>query len=169
MTKSLFTHRLQHWRSRHYQPLQNWIFATTELFFSFRKFWKNLSVHRTSDYSGIWTSHVFSPGIEPGLTAWKSRALTTQPVIRNLLEKIDCPGNWTPDLNKQKSTEASLYVFVNNITYYIHSCIITNIIDPDEHYEKYNFLAFHTCSIVFCFSSSPFRLVCVKETEKLKD
>ena len=27
----------------------------------------------------IQTSHVFRPGIEPGSTAWKSRALTTQP------------------------------------------------------------------------------------------
>ena len=33
----------------------------------------------TSDYTGIRTSHVFRPGIEPGSTAWKSRALTTQP------------------------------------------------------------------------------------------
>ena len=35
--------------------------------------------HGTSDYSGIRISHVFCQGIEPGSTAWKSRALTTQP------------------------------------------------------------------------------------------
>ena len=33
----------------------------------------------TSDYTGIRTSHVFRPGIEPRSTAWKSRRLTTQP------------------------------------------------------------------------------------------
>ena len=38
-----------------------------------------LPVHGTSDYTGIRTSHVFRPGIEPGSTAWKSRILTTQP------------------------------------------------------------------------------------------
>ena len=38
-----------------------------------------LPVHGTSDYTGIRTSHVFRPGIEPGSTAWKSRELTTQP------------------------------------------------------------------------------------------
>ena len=38
-----------------------------------------LSVDWTSNYTGILTSHVFRLGIEPGLTAWMSRALTTQP------------------------------------------------------------------------------------------
>ena len=39
----------------------------------------------TSDYTGIRTSHVFRPEIEPGSTAWKSRALTTQPAKLYLL------------------------------------------------------------------------------------
>ena len=43
-----------------------------------------LSVHGTSNYTGIRTSHVFRPGIEPGSTAWKSRTLTTQPVTHIL-------------------------------------------------------------------------------------
>ena len=34
------------------------------------------------DYTGIRTSHVFKQGIEPGSTAWKSRALTTQPATQ---------------------------------------------------------------------------------------
>ena len=43
----------------------------------------NLSVHRTSDYTGI--SHVFRPGNKPESTAWKSRALTAQPATQFMI------------------------------------------------------------------------------------
>ena len=44
-----------------------------------------LSIHGTSDYTGTRTSHVLRLGIETRLTAWKSRALTTQPVTHTLI------------------------------------------------------------------------------------
>ena len=47
-----------------------------------------LSVHWTSDCTGIRTSHVVRQGITPGSTAWKSRALTTQPATHQ--EKSGC-------------------------------------------------------------------------------
>ena len=45
-------------------------------------------VQRTSDYTGIRTSHVFKQGIKPGSTAWKSRASTTQPATHIILHKM---------------------------------------------------------------------------------
>ena len=42
----------------------------------------------TSEFTGIRTSHVFTPGIEPGSTAWKSRALTTEPATHYMCECV---------------------------------------------------------------------------------
>ena len=84
---SLFTHKGAALKNWHYQPLRNWIFVKgLNYSISFRE---SLYVHeydshstqdlRGSDHCRIRTSHVFRPWLEPGSTAWKSRALTTQP------------------------------------------------------------------------------------------
>ena len=85
MINSLFKHQgaaLENLTLSTFEELN--FYARTELLYFFQRYQDlcmrlsmTLSMHGTSDYSGILTSHVFRPGFKLGSTAWKSRALTT--------------------------------------------------------------------------------------------